>query len=75
MAEAAAGALRSLLGQGDVAISNIGPDKYGGRVVADVETRRAGNVATAMIAAGHGRSYGGGHRNGWCADAPQSSAK
>jgi endonuclease YncB( thermonuclease family) len=72
MAEAAAGALRSVLGQGDVAISNIGPDKYSGRVVADVETRRAGNISTAMIAAGHARFYGGGHRSGWCANASKS---
>jgi endonuclease YncB( thermonuclease family) len=72
MAEAATGALRSLLGDGDVNIFNIGPDKYGGRVVADVETRRAGNVSAAMIAAGHARSYGGGHRSGWCANASKS---
>ena len=32
--------------EGDVAIFNIGPDKYGGRVVADVATRRTGNVST-----------------------------
>jgi endonuclease YncB( thermonuclease family) len=75
MAQAATGALRGLLGQGDVAIFNIGSDKYGGRVVADVETRRTGNISTAMIAAGHARSYGGGHRSGWCANANQTSAK
>ena len=40
MAEAATAALRALLGEGDVRIFNIGPDKYGGRVVADVATRR-----------------------------------
>ena len=33
MAEAATGALRALLGEGDVRIFNIGPDKYAGRVV------------------------------------------
>ena len=66
MAEAATGALRALLGEGDVAIFNIGPDKYSGRVVAEVATRRTGNVSTTMIAAGHARRYGGGHRNGWC---------
>jgi endonuclease YncB( thermonuclease family) len=66
MAEAAAGALRSLLGEGDVTIFNIGPDKYSGRVVAEVATRRTGNVSTAMLAAGLARRYGGGHRNGWC---------
>jgi endonuclease YncB( thermonuclease family) len=75
MAEAATGALRFLLGQGDVNIFNIGPDKYSGRVVADVESRRTGNISTAMIAAGHARSYGGGHRNGWCANASQTFPK
>ena len=75
MAEAATAALRALLGEGDVRIFNIGPDKYGGRVVADVTTRRSGNVSSAMLAAGHARSYGGGHRSGWCANASQPSAK
>jgi len=69
MAEAASGALRSLLGQGGVAIFNIGPDKYEGRVVADVSTRRTDNVSAALLAAGHARSYNGGHRNGWCTTA------
>ena len=75
MAEAATGALRTLLGEGDVRIFNIGPDKYAGRVVADAATRRTGNVSTAMLAAGHARSYGGGHRAGWCANAGRPSAK
>jgi endonuclease YncB( thermonuclease family) len=75
MAEAATAALRSLLGEGGVTISNIGPDKYAGRVVADVATRRTGNVSAAMLTAGHVRSYGGGHRNGWCANAGQALPK
>ena len=75
MAEAATAALRGLLGEGGVTISNIGPDKYAGRVVADVATRRTGNVSTALLAAGHARSYGGGHRSGWCANASQSLPK
>ena len=75
MAEAATGALRALLGEGDVMIFNIGPDKYAGRVVAEVATRRTGNISTAMLAAGHARSYGGGHRNGWCANAGQAPLK
>ena len=69
MAEAATSALRDLLGQGEVAIYNIGPDKYQGRVVADVATKRTGNVSAALLTAGHVRSYNGGHRNGWCANA------
>jgi endonuclease YncB( thermonuclease family) len=75
MAEAATGALRSLLSDGGVTISNIGPDKYAGRVVADAATRRTANVSTAMLTSGHARPYGGGHRNGWCANASQSSPK
>lgn len=65
-AEAAADALRNLLGQGDVTISNLGPDKYG-RILADVATRRTANVSAALLAGGYVRSYGGGHRDGWCA--------
>ena len=67
MAEAAGEALRGLLGEGDVAIYNIGPDKYNGRVVADAATRRTANVSAALLAAGHARSYGGGgRRSSWC---------
>ena len=40
MAEAATDALRALLGEGEVTISNIGPDKYNGRVDADVATEQ-----------------------------------
>ena len=69
MAEAASDALRDLLRQGEVAIYNIGPDKYQGRVVADVATKRIGNVSAALITSGHVRSYNGGHRNGWCVNA------
>lgn len=65
-AEAAARALRDLLGQGGVTISNLGPDKYG-RVLADVATRRTANVSAALLAGGYARSYEGGHRDGWCA--------
>jgi endonuclease YncB( thermonuclease family) len=69
MAEAAGAALRGLLGEGEVYIFNIGPDKYSGRVVADVATKKTANVSSALLAAGHVRSYSGGHRIGWCANA------
>lgn len=75
MAEAATAALRGWLGEGGVTIFNIGPDKYAGRVVADVATRRTGNVSTAMLGAGYVRSYSGGHRDGWCADGSQALPK
>lgn len=69
MAEAAGNALRGLLDEGEVAITNIGPDKYNGRVVADVATRRTPSVSAALLAAGHARRYDGGHREGWCSSA------
>ncbi|MBR0812013.1 thermonuclease family protein [Bradyrhizobium diazoefficiens] len=65
-AEAAARALRNLLGQGDVTISNLAPDKYG-RILADVATRRTASVSATLLAGGYVRSYNGGHRDGWCA--------
>src|SRR6266446_791341 len=64
MAEAAGDALRGLLEEGEVAIYHIGPDKYNGRVVADVATRRTPNVSDALFAGGHVRRYDGGHRVG-----------
>ncbi|MDO8401417.1 MAG: thermonuclease family protein [Bradyrhizobium sp.] len=66
MAEAAGSALRGLLGEGGVTIYNIGPDKYNGRVVADVATRRTDNVSAALLAAGHARGYVRGRRGAWC---------
>ena len=66
MAQAAREALTTFLKEGGVTIYNVGPDKYNGRVVADVATRTTPNVSASLIAAGHGRPYNGGHRAGWC---------
>lgn len=66
MARAASTALRQLLAEGGVTIFNVGPDKYQGRVVADAATAHTASVSDALLAAGHGRRYGGGHRDGWC---------
>lgn len=66
MAEAAGEMLRALLADGDVAIFNIGPDKYNGRVVADAATRRTPSVSSALLTSGHARPYQGGKRGGWC---------
>lgn len=75
MAEVATAGLRAVLAEGDVRIFNVGPDKYAGRVVADVATRRTANVSNAMLTAGYVRSYGGGRRNGWCGNADQAPPK
>ena len=66
LADTATGALRSLLDEGQVAVYNIGPDKYSGRVVADVATVRTPNVSAALLKSGHVRSYQGGRRESWC---------
>jgi endonuclease YncB( thermonuclease family) len=54
-AQAAGDALRGLLGEGEVAIYNIGPDKYNGRVVADAATRRTADISAALLAGGFTR--------------------
>jgi len=65
-AEAALVALRTLLTDQDVSIWSVGPDKYFGRVVAEVGTRRTPDISADLLAKGVARSYAGGHRDGWC---------
>jgi hypothetical protein len=67
LAERATAALRALLREGDVTIFDVGPDKYAGRIVAEVATRGTPDVSAALVRGGYGRSYSGGHRDGWCA--------
>jgi endonuclease YncB( thermonuclease family) len=66
LAEAAQKALRAILAERQVSIWNIGPDKYYGRVVAEVGTRTTPDVSAAMLAKGVARRYDGGRREGWC---------
>jgi endonuclease YncB( thermonuclease family) len=65
-AEAARDALKMMLAEGGVAVSHVGLDKYGGRVLADAATRATPDIGTAMLAKGLARAYGGGHRESWC---------
>jgi endonuclease YncB( thermonuclease family) len=65
-AEAARHALKALLDQGEVGISRVILDKYGGRVLADASTRSTPSVAAALLDAGYVRRYEGARRNGWC---------
>ncbi len=69
MARTASEQLQTLLAEGGVTIFNIGPDKYNGRVVADVATRSTPNVSAALLASGLARAYDGGHKGGWCTSA------
>jgi endonuclease YncB( thermonuclease family) len=65
-AEAARDALPAMLKEGAVGISNIGQNKLGGRVDADVSTARTPDVSTALFERGYARRYAGGRRQGWC---------
>ena len=66
MALASRDALARFLNEGSIAISNVGQDKYGGRVDADVSTRQTVDVGAAMLNAGMARRYAGGRRESWC---------
>lgn len=70
-AEAARAALRAILDQGEVGVSRVTLDKYGGRVVADASTQGTPDVSAALLNAGIARRYGGGHREGWCDQAAE----
>jgi endonuclease YncB( thermonuclease family) len=65
-AQAARTALDSILAQGGVALSQVGIDKYGGRIDATVSTRSTADVSAAMLSGGFARSYDGGRRGSWC---------
>lgn len=65
-AESALNALRTMLAGGEVRIFNITPDKYSGRVVADVSARDVPNISESLLKRGEVRAYLGGRRQSWC---------
>jgi endonuclease YncB( thermonuclease family) len=65
-AEAARAALQRLLSAGGVTVSQVGPDKYRGRIDAAVATRDTPDVSAALLKGGFARSYAGGRREPWC---------
>jgi endonuclease YncB( thermonuclease family) len=67
---AARDTLQAILDQGDVGISTVTLDKYGGRVVADASTRATPDVSAELLGAGLARSYAGGRRDTWCPQLP-----
>ena len=64
-AEAARDFLARRIGGGEVQLSQVVYDKYGGRVRASV-TDREGDIASALLARGLVRPYRGGKRQPWC---------
>ena len=63
---AARDALQAILDQGEVGVSAVTLDKYGGRVVAEASTRATSDVSAALLRANLVRSYAGGRRDTWC---------
>lgn len=66
LALAARAALQRLLAEGSVTLSHVGPDKYPGRIDANVATRNNVDVSAAMLSGGFARAYDGGRRGSWC---------
>ena len=66
LALAARAALQRLLADGRVMLSHVGPDKYPGRIDANVATRNDVDVSAAMLSGGFARAYDGGRRGTWC---------
>lgn len=64
-AEVARDYLSKRIEGGEVRLSAVRYDKYGGRVDAAVADGR-GDIGGGMIRAGLARIYDGGHREGWC---------
>ena len=66
LALAARAALQRLLADGRVTLSHVGPDKYPGRIDANVATRSTNDISAAMLSGGFARAYDGGRRGSWC---------
>jgi endonuclease YncB( thermonuclease family) len=66
LALAARAALQRLLAEGRVTLSHVGPDKYPGRIDANVATRGTNDISAAMLSGGFARTYDGGRRGTWC---------
>jgi endonuclease YncB( thermonuclease family) len=66
LALAARTALQRLLADGRVTLSHVGPDKYPGRIDANVATRSTNDISAAMLSGGFARAYDGGRRGTWC---------
>jgi micrococcal nuclease len=66
MAEASRHRLTTLIGAGQAYLTDLGRDKYGGRVVGTILTHQGDNIAASLLAGGHVRPYNGGKRGSWC---------
>ena len=67
LARAAQQLLARSLGPGELRLTEIQNDKYGGRVIATVRTASGADPGDALLKAGLARAYEGGRRSSWCA--------
>lgn len=65
-AEEARDALVALIGNRGITVSDVGPDKYYGRVVARLVTSDGTDAGQALLDRGLARFYARGQRAGWC---------
>ena len=66
LATAARDLVADALGDQPAILRDVRHDKFGGRVLARVESNTGEDIATLLIAAGLGRPYDGGKRTPWC---------
>jgi micrococcal nuclease len=72
-AHAAREALIGLIGHGDVKLTEIMPDKYGGRVVARLWSSAGVDLGAALVTRGHAKIWRGRRETTWCAIAPHQA--
>jgi micrococcal nuclease len=65
-ADAATEGLRRLVAGRALFLTDIGRDKYGGRVVARIVSAEGADIGEAMLRDGHARIYARGRRETWC---------
>jgi micrococcal nuclease len=65
-AEEARDALAALIGNRGITVSDVGPDKYYGRVVARLVTSDGTDAGQALLDRGLARVHARGQRGGWC---------
>lgn len=65
-AEAARRHLTGLVAEGPVFLTDLGRDKYGGRVLGHLIAADGRDLGQAMLQQGHARPYAGRSRETWC---------
>jgi micrococcal nuclease len=66
LAERARNFLRRRVGGGEVRLRDLRYDKYGGRMLARIETVDGEDLGATLLASGLARRYGGARRSSWC---------